>query len=169
MRAIIQNYSGLFLYLQLPITQLLMPCTPVFCVSLLCLSLNAFSQQQQPVPPNLVKPLVDSNKTFAKVEIEASFPGGQEAWVAYLTKNLKANTPVKKKAPAGRYTVIVRFIVAKDGNISDIAAETSHGYGMEAEVRRIILKGPRWNPAIQDGRAISAYRRQPVTFVVEGK
>jgi hypothetical protein len=37
---------------------------------------------------------------------------------------------------------------------------------MEDEVLRVITKGPKWNPAIQDGRAVKAYRKQPVTFMV---
>lgn len=169
MPTIIHNYSFIIPIFTITITQPLMPRTLSLCVSLLCLSFSAFSQLQQPVPPDVVKPVTDSNTTFSKVEIEASFPGGQQAWVAYLTKNLKANTPVKKKAPAGRYTVIIRFIVAKDGNISGLIAETRHGYGMEEEVMRIIEKGPKWSPASQGGKFVNAYRRQPVTFVVQGR
>ena len=84
-------------------------------------------------------------------------------------KNLKANVPVKKKAPAGTYTVVIRFIVNKDGRIRSIEPETSFGYGMEEEVMRIIKKGPKWIPAMQNGRPVNAYRRQPVTFMVEEK
>ena len=45
------------------------------------------------------------------------------------------------------YTVVVRFIVSRDGSISDVVAETKHGYGMEAEAMKIIKKGPKWTPA----------------------
>jgi protein TonB len=40
---------------------------------------------------------------------------------------------------------------------------------MEEEVVRIIKKGPKWKPAVQNGKLVNAYRRQPVTFVVSGK
>ena len=40
---------------------------------------------------------------------------------------------------------------------------------MEEEVMRIIKKGPKWIPAMQNGRPVNAYRRQPVTFMVEEK
>lgn len=104
--------------------------------------------------------------TFDKVEVEASFPGGQAGWSKYLSENLRADIPVKKKAKAGTYRVVVRFIVAKDGSISDVQADTKHGHGMEKEVIRVIKNGPKWIPAIQNGRPVNAYRRQPVTFVV---
>lgn len=103
---------------------------------------------------------------FDKVEQEAEFPGGPEAWLRYLQSNLNADVPIKKRAKNGTYTVIVRFIVNKDGTISNIKAETNYGHGMEKEVIRVIKEGPNWMPAIQDGRKVRAYRRQPVTFVV---
>jgi protein TonB len=108
----------------------------------------------------------DENKVFTKVENEAEFPGGQGAWANYLRKNLNANAPVDNGAPEGTYTVIIRFIVSKDGSISDVTPETKFGYGMEDEAAKIIKKGPRWKPALQNGRNVNAYRRQPITFVV---
>ncbi|RZM01980.1 MAG: hypothetical protein EOO88_57455 [Pedobacter sp.] len=107
------------------------------------------------------------NVVFSKVEIEASFPDGADGWRKYLVKNLKADVPIKNDAPLGEYQVIVRFIVSRDGSISDVVSETNYGYGMEEEVVRIIKKGPFWTPAMQAGKAVNAYRRQPVTFVVQ--
>ena len=109
----------------------------------------------------------DEDKVFTKVENEAQFPGGDAAWHRYLEKNLNASTPVDNGAPAGTYQVIVRFIVSKDGSISDVQAESKHGYGMEDEAVKIIKRGPKWTPALQNGRNVNAYRRQPITFVVE--
>ncbi|HCY89130.1 MAG TPA: energy transducer TonB [Chitinophagaceae bacterium] len=109
----------------------------------------------------------DENKIFTKVEVEASFPGGESAWRRYLQNNLNPNTPVDNGAPEGTYQVVVRFIVGRDGSISDVQAETSHGYGMEQQAMKIIKTGPKWTPAIQKGRNVNASRRQPITFVVQ--
>src|SRR6188768_4049839 len=108
----------------------------------------------------------DENKIFEKVEIEASFPGGTAAWRKYLEKNLRAEIATENGAPAGTYTVNVRFVVDKEGNISDVRALTSHGYGIEDEAVRAIKKGPRWSPGNQNGRAVNSYHTQPITFVV---
>jgi protein TonB len=59
--------------------------------------------------------------------------------------------------------------VDKEGNISDVRGLTSRGYGMEEEAVRVIKKGPAWVPAIQNGRKVKAYRKQPITFVVTGE
>jgi protein TonB len=106
---------------------------------------------------------------FTRVEVEAQFPGGYNAWSTYLKKNLKGDTPVKNGAPAGRYNVVIKFIVSWDGKIKGIVPETKHSYGMEEEVMRIIAKGPKWIPASQNGKNVNSYKRQVVTFVVEGK
>ncbi len=111
----------------------------------------------------------DENKIFDKVEIEASFPGGDAKWRRYLEGTLNASTPVDNGAPEGNYTVQVQFVVDKEGNISDVHALTNHGYGMEQEAVRVIQKGPKWTPAIQNGRSVKAYRKQPITFVVTGE
>ena len=111
-------------------------------------------------------PKEDENKIFEKVEVEAEFPGGLPAWRRYLERNLNAQVPSDAGAPTGSYTVVVKFIVDKGGNISDVKALTSHGYGMEEEAVRAIKRGPKWTPAIQNGRNVNAYRQQPITFFV---
>lgn len=109
----------------------------------------------------------DEDKVFTKVENEAEFPGGTAAWTRYVQKNLDGFNPAENGAPPGKYQVIVRFIVSKDGSISDVQAETKFGYGMEEQAINCIKRGPKWKPALQNGRNVNAYRRQPVTYVVQ--
>lgn len=106
---------------------------------------------------------------FIKTEIEAGFPGGTKAWKRYLERNLDASLAVKNGAPEGTYTVVVRFIVSTDGSISDVIAQTEHGYGMEQEAVKVVKRGPKWTPALQNGSYVKAYRSQPITFLVESQ
>jgi periplasmic protein TonB len=110
--------------------------------------------------------IIDYNEPFTAVEVEASFKGGGEAWRKYVLRNLNANVPINNGATSGVYTIIVQFIVDTDGNISNVIPLTKHGYGMEDEAMRVIRSGPKWEPAIQNGRKVKAYRKQPITFVV---
>jgi protein TonB len=114
-------------------------------------------------------PAVDTTerKIYEVVEVEAYFPGGEQSWRSYLEQNLNPMVPITNKAPAGMYTVYVQFVVDLDGKVSAIRALTKHGYGMEAEVMRILRKSPPWVPAVQHGKKVRAYRKQPVTFQVE--
>lgn len=99
-------------------------------------------------------------------EREASFPEGAEEWMEYLSKWIDTNVPVYKNAPKGVYQVIVRFIVDKNGKIINVSPETNFGYGMEAEVIRVIKKSKKWIYAIQYNLPVKAYRRQPISFVI---
>ena len=130
------------------------------------ISFQGFSQDSLINSENLK--IIETN-AFPNVEVEASFPGGPESWRKYLLKNLDIDIPIKNNAPAGAYRVLVKFLVSKDGTISDIQAETNHGYGMEEEVIRIIKKGPNWIPATQNGRDVKAIRHQPITFLISEK
>lgn len=120
------------------------------------------------VKSNASDSTLSDGKVFTEVEMEAGFTGGEEGWRTFLMKNLNPNVPVDNDAPAGKYTVVVKFVVSADGSLSNIAAETNIGYGMEKEVVRLMQKSGKWAPAIKDGKPINAYRRQPVTFLVEG-
>ena len=128
------------------------------------ISNSLFSQIDAPPPPS-----VDTSEgnVFEKVDVEATYPGGESAWRKYLEKNLNPNVPVENGAPIGIYTVIVQFIVDKTGTISDIKTLTNFGYGMEEEVVRIMKKSPMWIPAHQNNRLVKAYRKQPIIFVID--
>ena len=104
------------------------------------------------------------NIIFDKVEVDPQFPGGALKWRQYLEKNLDASVPIKKRAPDGVYTVVVQFIVDKEGNISDVKALTNHQYGMEEEAVKVIKMGPQWLPAVQNGHPVKAYKKQAITF-----
>ena len=129
-----------------------------------------------PVEPNgtgKVEPLKnvtqDYEEKFTKVEKEAMFPGGAAAWKKYLERNLNAQVAADDGALAGNYTVIVQFIVDKEGVISDVTAidipKACPGCGPEAV--KVIKKGPRWEPAVQNGRAVKFQAVQHITFHVE--
>jgi protein TonB len=113
--------------------------------------------------------ITDGDKVFEIVEFEASFPGGTKGWINFLQENLNGDVAARKRAPVGQYTVIVQFIVNKKGKVSEIKTLTSHGHGMEKEVIRVMKKSPDWLPAMQNGKPVNAYRKQPVTFIVSAR
>ncbi len=109
----------------------------------------------------------DYDKEFKNVQIEAKFPGGEKEWRKFLERNLDNNAPVDNGAPPGRYSVLVSFIVDKGGNVSEVKAENNPGYGTAEEAVRVIKRGPKWVPAVQNGRNVIYRQRQSITFVVE--
>jgi periplasmic protein TonB len=108
----------------------------------------------------------DYDKVFTVVQIPAEFPGGLPQWTKYLERNLNRDLPVDNGAPPGKYTVVVSFIVSKTGDISDVQALNDPGYGTKAEAIRVIQKGPKWKPAVQNGRNVIYRHKQSITFVI---
>ena len=60
-------------------------------------------------------------------------------------------------------SVLVKFIVDKEGNVSNIQALTGHE-ALRAEAIRVISKSGKWTPAIQNGRTVNSYKYQPIIF-----
>lgn len=109
--------------------------------------------------------LVD-DKVFTRTENAPAFPGGNEAWKKYLMQNLNASIPVKEGWNAGVYKIVVSFIVRKDGTVADIKTDDFPGSRTAEHCIELIRNGPKWNPASQNGHPVSAYKKQPITFVV---
>ena len=115
----------------------------------------------------------DYDKVFQKVEIDAEFPGGTAGWTRYVTREIERN--IDELQDDGRSgTVVILFIVDKEGSVSEVRALPCGEAGVPnclgpgtklAEIATVaIKKGPKWKPAVQNGRQVKAYRRQPVTF-----
>lgn len=120
-------------------------------------------------PPSLLPEDEDYNKVFKVVQIPASFPGGADAWLKYLQRNLNRDVPVKNGAPEGKYKVELSFIVNEKGMLSNVKAVKDPGYGTAAEAIRMITKGPNWKPAQQNGHLVVSQTKQSITFVVSAE
>lgn len=98
---------------------------------------------------------------FSNEQKESEFPGGIAGWAAFLKANLKYPAKAQRKKIEG--TVTVEFIVNTDGTLSDIKALNGPELLLGAAVD-VIKKSPNWNVAIQNGRKVRSYKKQPVTF-----
>jgi hypothetical protein len=118
----------------------------------------------------------DEDKIFQKVEIDAEFQGGTQSWFKYVTREIERNIDlIQNDGKSG--TVVVLFIVDKEGAVSEVRAMPCSVAGVAnclgagsklAEVAvNAIRNGPKWKPAMHNGRTVKAYRRQPVTFKLE--
>lgn len=101
--------------------------------------------------------------TFRPVEIEAKFPGGQEAWQRYIQKAIQRQLDEFSDKDYG--TCMVKFQVDVNGNVSNVEATTMQGTKLAEISVNTIRKGPKWIPAMQNGRYVTAYRYQPVTLL----
>lgn len=106
----------------------------------------------------------DWDKTFTKVEIESEYPGGAAAWQRYLLKTLRYPQEAQDNEVQG--TVVVQFIVDKAGHVSGVEA-VSGAQELRDEAVRVIKKSGQWTPAVQNGRQVKSYKKQPIVFRLE--
>lgn len=97
--------------------------------------------------------------------VPASFPGGPRGWQNYLLTTLVY--PKKSIKANEQGTVIVMFIVDKDGSISDLSIDKSVSPALDKEALRVIGEMPKWKPGKLDGEIIRSFLKQPITFKLE--
>jgi len=105
--------------------------------------------------------------TSKKVEIESEFPGGARSWLSYLNKNLHYPDDAVNGMIQG--IVVIGFVVDTAGHIptTSIWIDRSVGFSLDQETIRIIVNSPAWVPAIQNGRKVKSYKKQPMVFKLE--
>ena len=104
-----------------------------------------------------------ADSVFTRDEIEASFPGGADAWTRYIIREVSSHA--QEVYASNTYgTCIVKFIIDTTGKLIDIAATTMPGTELAKVAVKIIKNSPRWSPASQYGRKVNAHRRQDFTI-----
>ena len=110
----------------------------------------------KPAPPS------DSDHIYELVETNAQFPGGDDACYQFLAKNLKYPAKAQKEGIQGR--AFVRFVVNKDGSISDIECTRSPDPSLAEEAVRVVSLMPKWTPATQGGKSVRSRFNLPIMF-----
>ena len=112
--------------------------------------------------------LVDADTTddnplnFQVVEQLPEFPGGMTEFVKWLTKNLKYPTTAQRLKRQG--TVLVSFIINKDGSTSDYKVVKSANADFDLEALRVLKKMPKWKPGEDKGKPCRTYFCIPIVF-----
>ena len=88
----------------------------------------------------------DSSRMLAKVQVKGAFPGGDTSWQSCIERDVNASKLIGKRARKGKYTLVINYVVSKDGTISDIICKTDPGYGLCEESMQIIKKSKPWLP-----------------------
>jgi len=94
-----------------------------------------------------------------------AFPGGEAAMYAFIGQNLVYPLAAVEANAQGK--VYARFIVEKDGSISQIEIARGLGFGCDKEVIRVIKSMPRWEPGTQGPNKVRVLYTLPVHFKLE--
>jgi TonB family protein len=107
----------------------------------------------------------DKGPVFTVVEKEPSFPGGENKFAAYLGHNIKYPALMRQKKVEG--TVVISFIVEKDGSLSSLKVLREPGYGSGKETIRVLSTSPKWEPGVQKGKKVRVQYTIPINFTLK--
>lgn len=98
------------------------------------------------------------------IEELPEFPGGMEEFVRWLSTALKYPSVARSKRIQG--TVMVSFVVEKDGSIKRFKIEKFADSMLNAEAMRVMRMMPKWKPATDHGRPVRSVVAIPIVFAL---
>lgn len=117
-----------------------------------------------------------ADTTDGHIKIEAKFPGGPQGWIQYLQKNLHPevaaeNIVLKRRQKDSTETIIVSFLVDTTGKVSEVKVENLNPYtpAVAAEAKRVVARGPNWDPASIDGKKVVFRQKQSISFMISSR
>jgi periplasmic protein TonB len=104
----------------------------------------------------------EDNSIHTFVEQQPEFPGGLEAMMKFIQKNMKYPAQARRMGTEGK--VFVGFVVNKDGGITDV--ETIKGISAECdkEAARVVSLMPHWKVGKQNGKPVRVKYVLPINF-----
>ncbi|MDP4148727.1 MAG: TonB family protein [Bacteroidota bacterium] len=102
------------------------------------------------------------NKEVTEFFHESTYPGGAPAFMRFLNKSIKYPKEAIKRDTQG--TVVVQFVVNKDGTVSDLEVYKSADKYLDEEALRVLGLMSNWEPAMMAGIPLKSYKRQPIVF-----
>ena len=102
------------------------------------------------------------DEIFVAVEQQAEFPGGMAALMKWLSNNIRYPEAAQQNDVQGR--VIVKFVVEKDGSVSQAQIVKGVDKDLDKEALRVVNKMPKWQAGKNNGVAVRSYFTLPVNF-----
>lgn len=114
----------------------------------------------------VTEPIDTANIIFDVVEQMPEFPGGDSAMVAFIHKNITPQPMAQCYSGIGG-KVFCKFIVEKDGSISNITVIRSLDPTCDKEAVRVLKLLPKFIPGKQNGQPVRVYYTLPIIFNFE--
>ena len=125
---------------------------------------------QTPKPGAVDTPAVyqDNDQIFTIVEVMPEFvDGGMQGCLKFLMDNTKYPEQAKRDKISGK--VSVKFVIEKDGSITDAKVVRTDNPVFNEEALRVVNSMPKWKPGKQRGKEVRVSYTVPVIFSLDGK
>ena len=106
-----------------------------------------------------------NDKVYEKAEVMPEFPGGEQAMMDFVAKNVKYPKEAMEKEISGR--VLVSFVVEKDGSINETEVVKGIGGGCDEEAVRVVKAMPKWKPGKEKGKAVRVSFMLPIVIKLQ--
>ena len=110
---------------------------------------------------------MDKDSVFSVVEKMPYYPGGTDKLIRFIVSNIKYPADAKAKGIEGK--VFVKFIVKKDGTISNVSIIRGIGSSCDEEAIRVVKLMPKWIPGEQKGEKVDVEFNLPIKFKLAPK
>ena len=122
------------------------------------------SYDSRPMPPP-EREAISATEIYQVVEQQAVFMGGISELMKYIDSNKKYPAIAVENGIQGR--VVLKFIVEKDGSLSDIKILKGVHELLDKEAIRVVKAMPNWTPGKQSGQTVRSYFTLPISFKLE--
>lgn len=107
----------------------------------------------------------ENDSIYQIVEEIPEFPGGVEALMDFVGKNVKYPEQAKEKEISGR--VFIGFVIEKDGSVNEVKVLRGIGGGCDDEAVRVVKAMPKWKPGKQKGEPVRVSYMLPINFKLD--
>jgi protein TonB len=90
------------------------------------------------------------------------FPGGHTGLFAYFKSNIRYPAIAREEGIEG--TVVLKFTITKNGQITDIKVVKSVAGGCDEEAVRVVKEMPIWKPGKHHGQLVNVSYNLPIKF-----
>ena len=90
------------------------------------------------------------------------FPGGMDSLQAFLVSEIQYPQVAKDNGITG--TVLVEFVVEKDGGVTNAKVKVPLFPECDKEACRAVMSMPKWKPGKNMGKPVQCYYQVPVSF-----
>lgn len=99
------------------------------------------------------------------VEVQAAYPGGESALLAFVSQNLVYPSIAQEQDLQG--VVVLRFRVEKDGSVGQIVIKKSLSKECDQAAANVVKKLKRFVPAKQQGHPVPVWFTLPIRFRIQ--
>jgi TonB family protein len=135
-----------------------------------CESLNNDAAVSEEMDENLVagSHARSDTESAGEAEVMPEPEEGLQSFLSYIGNNIHYPEEASKQGIKGK--VFIRFVVSKEGFITNVEVEKGVGYGLDEEAVRVISSyDKKWKPGMSKGKAVNTKMVLPVTFALSAK